>query len=233
MSVRTLLTGYKAARQDIKVTAKVTEKESAMATLITRAELLAPAVCESGRNMVWGEGRMDALAAIVGEAPGEREDKLGRPFVGPAGALLDRELARVGLNRSDLWITNVVKCRPTRIEGTRLANRPPNAKELHAWTEFLMDELAIVRPQIIVCAGAPAAKTLIRKNFALTKEHGGWFIGPLGSKVIATYHPAYILRQIGPLMDKILVEFRQDLIKVAKAIDEIGINEEIADKDEE
>lgn len=197
-----------------------TDKEAAMATLRERAELLAPAVCELERKLVWGEGPINAVAAFVGEAPGEREDKLGRPFVGPAGAFLDRELTRVGLSRDDLWITNVVKCRPTKIEDGRVANRSPNAKEIRAWSEFLMDELAIIRPKIIVCAGAPAAKALIRKDFALTKERGEWFEGPMGTKIIATFHPAYILRQIDPVMDRILVEFRQDLIKVAKAIDQ-------------
>jgi DNA polymerase len=196
------------------------EKESEMAQARDRAAKTAPKVCEPGRQLVWGEGPVNALAAIVGEAPGDREDKLGRPFVGPAGALLDRELARVGLNRGDFWITNVVKCRPTKPEGGRVSNRPPTVKEIRAWSDLLTEELLIVSPRIIVCMGAPAARALIRKDFAITKEHGEWFEGPFGSLAIATYHPAYVLRQMGQSVDRTLVEFRLDLLKVAEAMEE-------------
>lgn len=216
-------TGYKyfVARTglviDMKPWATTVEKEAAMNDLGDRAEEMAPEVCEPGHRVVWGEGSLTARIAIVGEAPGDKEEKLGRPFVGPAGSLLEKELENVGIARDEVWITNVVKCRPTRESGGRTINRTPTAKEVRIWQEMLVQELEIISPEIVVCAGALAANTLIHKDFALTKERGEWFHTLFGS-AIATYHPAYLLRQVGSDWDRTMEEFRSDLRRVAEAI---------------
>lgn len=194
------------------------DKKAAMADLKEHASDLVPEVCDPGRRLVWGEGPVSARVAIVGEAPGDKEDKLGRPFVGAAGKLLEIELARAGLDRADIWITNIVKCRPTRKAAGVTVNRPPTVKEINAWKEALMKELEIVSPQIIICAGAQAAKVLIRKGFALTKDRGKWFDGPFGARIIATYHPAYLLRRVGEDRDRAIAEFRSDLRQAADAL---------------
>ena len=196
------------------------DKEVAMAELKNRAAELAPAVCGPGHELVWGEGSLGARIAIVGEAPGDKEEKLGQPFVGPAGRLLDKELEMVGIDRKDIWITNVVKCRPTRATGSGLVNRPPTAKEVHEWMGLLREELEIVRPEIIVCAGAVAANALIHKDFQITKEHGQWFSSIPGQQAIATFHPAYILRQQGEGWNKAINAFRGDMRAVAVAVTE-------------
>jgi len=201
----------------LRAPAAETAKQSMMAELKERAERAAPAICQAGHSgLVWGEGSLSALIAIVGEAPGDKEEKLGRPFVGPAGRLLDRELERAGLKREQTWITNVVKCRPTRETRAGTINRPPAVKEVHDWLGFLMEELTIISPRVIVCAGAVAASALIHKSFALTKDRGRWFEGPLGTRAIATFHPAYLLRQVGDAWDSSMAAFRSDLRQAAE-----------------
>ncbi|MEN6521917.1 MAG: uracil-DNA glycosylase [Armatimonadota bacterium] len=121
------------------------------------------------------------------------------------------ELKRLGISRNNLWITNAVKCRPVKESAGILVNRAPTVKEIKNWLGPLIEELEIIHPRIIVCLGAVAAKALINKNFALTKDRGFWFDGPFGSRIIATFHPAYILRQIGDNWDIAMEEFRADL----------------------
>lgn len=160
--------------------------------------------CEIGgtrRNAVPGEGDPNAALLVVGEGPGETEDKLGRPFVGRAGELLERMLGAIGLAREDVFICNTVKCRPTQPTGTRLANRAPTPDELHNCRPYLDDQIAIVRPRVILALGAPAAKTFMGERFSISRQRGQWHDGPLGIPVIATFHPAYILRQTGGEMN--------------------------------
>ena len=195
-----------------------TDKQRRMDEIRKHAQELAPSACSSRRNIVWGEGPLTVLAAIVGEAPGNTEDRAGRPFVGSSGILLTQELARVDLIRSDFWITNVVKCRPTKQVESRITNRAPTAKEAHAWSGILMDELKVVEPKIILCAGVLAARMLLDKNFIMSQDRGKWFDGPFGTRVIATYHPAYVQRQIGLSNDQVIAEFRSDLQKMKDAI---------------
>lgn len=144
-------------------------------------------------QVVFGEGNPEAKIMVVGQGPGEVEERLGRPFVGPAGALLDKVLEQVGLKREALWITNIIKCRATKIEGGRIKDRPPNAAEKRACRPWLEGEMAIVRPKIIVCVGAPAAQELIDKEFKISQDRGKWFEAH-GARAIATFHPAYVLR---------------------------------------
>ncbi|HPP74400.1 MAG TPA: uracil-DNA glycosylase [Armatimonadota bacterium] len=203
----------------MKQTTGESAKHAAMEELKTRSMGKVPNLCAPGHPLVWGEGSLAAKVAIVGEAPGDEEEQLGRPFVGPAGALLDRELKQAGLDRKDIWITNAVKCRPVKEISKQIVNRSPTVREIRGWSETLMEELEIIAPQIILCAGAVAARAIIRKDFALTKERGRWFNGPLGTMVIATFHPAYILRQTGEDWDRTIKLFKSDIRKVAEAIE--------------
>jgi DNA polymerase len=166
---------------------------------------------------VWGEGSLDARLCLVGEAPGETEARLGRPFVGQAGKLLDRELEQAGIDRSAVWITNVVKCRPVAVSPTgRATNRPPNREEVDCWLPVLMKELAIIRPKVVVCLGAVAAKALIGKTFAITKQRGQWYDGPLDIKISATFHPSYILRTLAAGDKEQEESFRKDLAEARR-----------------
>src|SRR5438132_10709611 len=116
-----------------------------------------------------------------------------KPFVGPAGRVLNEALAAVGLARDQVWLTNVAKCRVMRVVNGRRENRAPTAAELKAWKPLLLEELAVVRPAVIICLGATAAKALLGKEIKLTEQRGEWFDGPDGAQVIMTFHPAYVL----------------------------------------
>jgi uracil-DNA glycosylase family 4 len=156
--------------------------------------------CEIGsirRQAVYGEGDPCAAVMVIGEGPGETEDKLGRPFVGRAGALLDKMLLAIGLPRDDVFICNTVKCRPTLDDGVRLRNRPPSPDEMANCRPYLDEQIEIVRPRVILCLGAPAAKSFLGPKFSITKQRGQWFEGPAGIATLATFHPAYILRMTG------------------------------------
>ena len=146
--------------------------------------------------VVFGEGNPDSLLAIVGEGPGEREEAEGHPFVGRAGQLLEKIMSAVGLSRDDVWLTNVLKRRASKIVNGRVKNRLPRADELAFYKQFLDRELRIISPRIVLCLGNLAANVQIHRNFRMTQEHGQWFTGPSGKRLMATYHPAYIL-QIG------------------------------------
>jgi DNA polymerase len=155
------------------------------------------------RLSVYGEGDPCAALMVVGEGPGETEDKLGRPFVGRAGELLDRMLLAIDLPRADVYICNTVKCRPTIDTGTRLANRAPTPDEMRNCRPYLDEQIAIVRPRVILALGAPAAKSFLGERFSITKQRGQWFEGPLGIPLMASFHPAYILRQTGGAMTEV------------------------------
>lgn len=146
-------------------------------------------------HVVFGEGPAGARLMLVGEGPGEEEDQQARPFVGRAGQVLDGVLQEAGLRRDQVWVTNIVRCRPVRREGARPANRPPRADEIRACAAWMNTEIRLVAPQAIVCLGAVAAKALIHKNFRLTEERGRWFPGPRAIPAVATLHPSYVLRQ--------------------------------------
>ncbi len=156
--------------------------------------------CEIGASRtqsVYGEGDPCARVMVIGEGPGETEDQLGRPFVGRAGALLDKMLLAIGLPRDDVFICNTVKCRPTFDDGVRLRNRPPAPEEMANCRPYLDEQIEIVRPRVILCLGAPSAKSFLGPKFSITKQRGRWFEGPLGTPLVATFHPAYLLRMTG------------------------------------
>lgn len=147
-----------------------------------------------GSESVFGEGSVGARLAVVGEAPGENEAAEGRPFVGRAGRLLDELLEEAGILRSEVYVTNVVKVRPTKESGGRLRNRPPRVGEVRAGMEMLAPELHIVAPEALVLLGSQPGKALIEKSFTMSSDGHEWLDSNVGVPALATYHPAYLLR---------------------------------------
>lgn len=152
-------------------------------------------LCERRRNVVFGEGNPFAPLVLVGEGPGEEEDKSGRPFVGRAGKLLDQAITECGLDRTKVYICNTVKCRAADWSTGKPVNRPPTDEESLACRHWLFPQLAAIQPEVILCIGAPSAKNLIKKDFKITKERGQVFREGFERPMIATLHPSYILRQ--------------------------------------
>jgi uracil-DNA glycosylase len=150
----------------------------------------------SRTNTVFASGDPFSPLVLIGEGPGENEDATGLPFVGRAGKLLDDILGAVNLTRDDVYLTNTVKCRAAVEEGGRMKNRPPRAGEIRACNPYLQGQLEAIKPEIILCLGGPAAKTVIDKDFRITKDRGQWYEKG-GAKAMATFHPAYVLRQRG------------------------------------
>ena len=143
-------------------------------------------LCETRTNCVFGTGNPNADLMFVGEAPGEQEDLSGTPFVGRAGQLLDKFLYAVDIPREDVYIANILKCRPPK-------NRDPLPAEEDACIEYLREQVRLIRPKIIVCLGRISAMRLIKPDFKITKEHGQWF--EKGQFLMtAVYHPALLLR---------------------------------------
>ena len=148
-------------------------------------------------QVVFGEGRTHAAILLVGEQPGDREDQLGRPFVGPAGQLLDKCLEMAGIDRSVVYVTNAVKHFKWEPRGKIRLHKKPNSLEIAACRPWLEKEIAAVRPQVIVCLGATAAQDLLGPQFRLTKHRGEVFPTSNGP-VTATIHPSAILRMPEP-----------------------------------
>jgi len=149
---------------------------------------------KTGTQTVFGEGSENAEVMMVGEQPGDKEDIEGRPFVGPAGRVLDDALEQVGIDRDLVYLTNVVKHFKWRPRGKRRIHQKPNMEEIRACRPWLDSELAIVRPRVLVCLGSVAAQALLGREFRVTRERGHFVDSPLAEKVTATVHPSSILR---------------------------------------
>ena len=143
---------------------------------------------------VFGEGKISSRCMFVGEQPGDEEDLVGRPFIGPAGRLLDKALLEAGIERSAVYLTNVVKHFKWKPKGKRRLHQKPKAGEIRACEPWLRSELELIRPTILVCLGATAAQTLLGKGFKVTESRGEWLETDLAAKVMATVHPSSILR---------------------------------------
>jgi uracil-DNA glycosylase family protein len=144
---------------------------------------------------VFGEGPSPAPFMLVGEQPGDSEDRAGRPFVGPAGALLDRALAEAGITRDEVYLTNAVKHFSFTMRGQKRLHQKPKAREVKACKGWLAAELEVVRPRLIVCLGATAAQAILGPRFLLTKARGEILHPTAGAPpVLATYHPSAVLR---------------------------------------
>lgn len=143
---------------------------------------------------VFGEGAKHARVMFVGEQPGDQEDKAGKPFVGPAGAMLNKAMEEAGIVRSDAYVTNAVKHFKFEMRGKKRLHSKPNAREMKACQPWLEAEIKAVRPELIVCLGATGAQSLMGPAFRVTKQRGEVLEHPWGPKVVATVHPSSILR---------------------------------------
>jgi uracil-DNA glycosylase len=143
---------------------------------------------------VFGEGPVPARLMLVGEQPGDAEDRAGRPFVGPAGRVLDEALAAAGIDRGQVYVTNVVKHFKWKSQGKRRIHQKPNAAEISACRPWLETEVAVVKPAVIACLGATAAQALLGKSFKVTRQRGEFVPSDLGPVLTATVHPSSILR---------------------------------------
>ncbi len=151
-------------------------------------------LCKGRNKTVFGEGNPDADLFFIGEGPGAEEDKHGRPFIGRAGELLTKMIVAMGLSRQDVFIGNIVKCRPP-------GNRAPMADEVEACLDYLIRQLRIIQPRVIVTLGNPATHTMLDTTVGITRLRGQWQSLPMldadltGIKVMPTFHPAFLLRQ--------------------------------------
>jgi DNA polymerase len=178
---------------------------------------------ETATQLVLGDGPATATLMFIGEAPGYHEDKQGVPFVGPAGRLLNEGLAKAGIDREAVYVTNVEKFRPWIPVGGGSSGRPaagknrqPKQSEINACRPWLEREIAIVEPQIICCLGAVAARWVLGKEFRLTQQRGEWLPSPYAPSVLATLHPAYVLIQPDASRAAIEETFFGDLRRVAE-----------------
>jgi uracil-DNA glycosylase len=175
--------------------------------------------CDLWRNAtqaVVGEGPKGADAVFVGEQPGDQEDKDGHPFVGPAGRMFDKALDEVGIDRSAVFVTNVVKHFKFQPRGKRRIHQKPNWAEMTACRPWLDAELELVHPRVLVCLGATAAQALLGRQFRVTKQRGVPVDSPLAEHVLATIHPSAILRAQD--RDAEYAGFVDDLRKVAELL---------------
>jgi DNA polymerase len=160
--------------------------------------------------VVFGVGNRNTDILFVGEGPGEQEDLKGEPFVGPAGKLLDDMLSIIDLDRTNCYIANIVKCRPPE-------NRDPLETEQDACIGYLRNQVALIRPKIIVCLGRVAAKRIIREDYRITREHGQW-VEKNGVWMTAFYHPSALLRDVSKRPEAF-----DDLISLRNKCRELGI----------
>ena len=167
-------------------------------------------LCQTRHNVVFGVGKRNADVLFVGEGPGEQEDLQGEPFVGPAGKLLDDMLSILDMDRTNIYIANIVKCRPPK-------NRDPLETEQEACIGYLRNQVALIKPKIIVCLGRIAAKKLIDGDFRITRQHGQWFKrGDFW--MMATYHPSALLRDLSKRPDAF-----DDLMSLRAKMQELNI----------
>jgi uracil-DNA glycosylase family protein len=167
---------------------------------------------------VFGEGPAPAKLMLVGETAGDQEDLQGRPFVGPAGKLLDRCLAEAGLDRKASYVSNVVKHFKFTPRGKRRIHGKPNAAEIRACIPWLMAEIERVKPEMIICLGATAAKALLGASFRVSQQRGAPVSSPLAAVVLATVHPSSLLRADDADREKEIGRFTADLKTAAKLL---------------
>jgi uracil-DNA glycosylase len=170
---------------------------------------------KAATQTVFGEGAGNAEVMLVGEQPGDREDIEGRPFVGPAGRVLDDALEQAGIDRSRVYVTNVVKHFKWRPRGKRRIHQKPNMEEIRACRPWLDGELEAVKPRVLVCLGATAAQALLGGEFRVSRQRGEFVESPLAERVLATVHPSSVLRTDESERDAAMAELVHDLHVVA------------------
>ena len=173
-----------------------------------------------GPEMVFGEGPLDARFVMIGEAPGENEAIAKRPFVGRAGQLLNRLLQDAGIDRKQVYVTNMVKVRPTAPGiGGRLKNRAPRVGEIKEGLTILLEELSLINPEALILFGNVPSKALIGKTFAMGVNRGTWLTTVANIPALATYHPAYILRLEGEDQERTRTLVVNDLVTASGVLD--------------
>jgi uracil-DNA glycosylase len=176
---------------------------------------------ERATQAVFGEGPPHAPLVLVGEQPGDREDIEGHPFVGPAGRVLDEAIADAGLDREDIYLTNVVKHFKWKARGRRRIHDTPNEREVAACRPWMDAEIAAIRPTGLVCLGAIAARALFGRGYRLTQRHGEFVESDLAPVVTASFHPSAVLRGPDPAAKRArYVDLVGDLAAVRRAIEE-------------
>ena len=174
---------------------------------------------ETGTQTVFGEGLVRAQILFVGEQPGDREDREGRPFVGPAGRLLDQALEEVGIDRKLAYVTNVVKHFKWTPRGKRRIHAKPNWSEIAACRPWLDAEIAVVQPSVIVCLGATAAQALLGRDFRVTRQRGEVVDSGYDIPAIATVHPSSILRAEDEDREQEMAAFVDDLAAIKRFVE--------------
>jgi uracil-DNA glycosylase family protein len=173
---------------------------------------------ETGTQTVFGEGTSKAEVMFVGEQPGDQEDLQGKPFVGPAGKLLDKALEEARIDRSQVYVTNVVKHFKWQARGKRRIHQKPNWSEIAACRPWLEAELEVVEPRVLVCLGATAAQALLGRDFRVSRQRGEPVDSGLAEHVLATVHPSSILRADEDRREREYRAFVDDLKTVAKLL---------------
>jgi DNA polymerase len=201
----------------------LTEAAAKAKTLATlRREAAGCRACplwKSGTQTVFGEGKASAELMMVGEQPGDREDVEGRPFVGPARRFLDRALEQAGIDRDQVYMTNVVKHFKWRPRGKKRIHQKPNAEEVAACRPWLEAELEMVKPRVLLCLGATAAQALLGRAFRVSRQRGEFVRSELAPLVTATVHPSSILRAPDDEARALALEdFVRDLEQVRRAL---------------
>lgn len=197
------------------------DKAAAMAALRDRALacIKCPHLAASRKHVVFGVGSMDAQLMFVGEAPGADEDEQGEPFVGKAGQLLTKIIQATGLSRADVYIANILKCRPDT-PGQSAGNRKPKPEEMETCIPYLHEQIDLIRPKVLVALGATAVEGLLGKTVGITKLRGNWQTYR-DTPLMPTYHPAYLLRNQAMSQKRIVWE---DMLQVMEKL-EMPINE--------
>jgi DNA polymerase len=170
---------------------------------------------QTGTQTVFGEGARKSEVMFVGEQPGDYEDRAGKPFVGPAGRLLDQALEEAGIDRTTTYVTNAVKHFKWQARGKRRIHQKPNWSEMTACRPWLEAEIESVQPRVLVCLGATAAQSLLGRDFRVTRQRGELIESPLAPNVLATIHPSAILRADDDERETEFQAFVDDLRKVA------------------
>jgi len=172
-----------------------------------------------GTQTVFGEGSPHARVMMVGEQPGDKEDLQGRPFVGPAGGVLNKALAAAGIDRDEVYVTNIVKHFKWEPRGKRRIHKKPNTVEINACRPWLDAEIRVIQPEVVVLLGATAAQGIMGRNFRLTQHRGEWLQSDIAAYVTATVHPSSILRALDDeSRHEEMRKFIEDLKKVAAKI---------------
>ncbi|MDB5848894.1 MAG: uracil-DNA glycosylase protein-like protein [Rhodoferax sp.] len=173
---------------------------------------------EFATQSVIGEGPLGAKLMLVGEQPGDQEDRQGQPFIGPAGQLLDHALAEAGLPREQLFVANAVKHFKFEMRGKRRIHKSPGQREAAACLHWLEDEIALVQPEALVALGARAASSLLGRAVAVMKERGQWLARSDGRQVLVTLHPSALLRVLPDEREAAIGLFVQDLRKARRVL---------------